>query len=105
MSFVDTAISDGQLAQQTNATVTLGKTVVGDCSTTKMIAEYNQFAVLLPLKWLLQGWGPGLRPLAVVGHLQSIKMTIKVSISLLSVCWVGNYMQSVCDNKVINCNK
>lgn len=42
-------------------TVTLEKTVVGDCHTTKINGTvFNELVILLPLKWLLQRWRPDL---------------------------------------------
>lgn len=44
-----------------NATVTIAKTVVGDCSMIKINARVcNKLAISLNLKWLLWRWEPGL---------------------------------------------
>lgn len=68
------------------AAVTLVKTMVGDCNMEKMIATVSrELTISLPLKWLLQRWGPVVLPLAVSFCIQS-----NVGASRLSACdWMG----------------
>lgn len=90
------------------------------CNITTMCWE---LVILLPCKQLLWRWGPDLWLFAISWFLQSDfvasrqqsnwSRTESVCISLLSVCYqfavkwgqAGNYIQSVCDNMAIICDK
>lgn len=88
-----------------HATITQWKRVLGDRSTNKMTANVcNEIVILLALTWLLQRQSVAVFKATLVGK---DKGKLETWCYHFAFKWdqVGNYVQFVCDNMVINCNK